>query len=369
LQVASEIFKMGQQNRTWNLGRFIQTLTYYEVIPFLKYWNGFKNGLGQANFRDNPRDNPTVMIPLNPIAEPTMSHPSTHLPQQIFVADSIPAEALQRLTEQAAEQPHAIQRFSANVPPPIATLQQASAILLNFNDVTPALLQAIAPLFEPVHQPVFDFRQSATDLQAVWGVLDDVVMGGVSESRISGDGAIAEFSGNVSTANSGGFASVRTRNFDPPIDLSAYEGIFLKVKGDGKRYKVMLRPESCWDGVAYCHSFDTMAAQWITVYIPFDQFIPVVRAKTIAMEALNPKAICAFQLMLSKFEYDGALNPHFLPGYFRLQVEAMGGYGRSHSPQLIVISPDLQPSPLLEQQQWAYQKVRSEEDAIASLSH
>jgi Complex I intermediate-associated protein 30 (CIA30) len=49
-----------------------------------------------------------------------------------------------------------------------------------------------------------------------WGSLDDVVMGGVSESGLylspgSGpDGCdAAVFSGNVSTDNNGGFASVR----------------------------------------------------------------------------------------------------------------------------------------------------------------
>lgn len=43
-----------------------------------------------------------------------------------------------------------------------------------------------------------------------WGPLDDVVMGGVSESSFARmqSGSEAVFSGRVSSANNGGFASV-----------------------------------------------------------------------------------------------------------------------------------------------------------------
>lgn len=36
--------------------------------------------------------------------------------------------------------------------------------------------------------------------------------------------------GNVSTDNSGGFASVRSRNMQPAVDLGAYTGIELRLK-------------------------------------------------------------------------------------------------------------------------------------------
>lgn len=67
-------------------------------------------------------------------------------------------------------------------------------------------------------------------------------MGGVSESSLrlvpGKDGeSSAIFSGEVKTSNSGGFVSIRTRNMSPPLDLSAYNAIRLRVKGDGNRYK------------------------------------------------------------------------------------------------------------------------------------
>jgi Complex I intermediate-associated protein 30 (CIA30) len=178
---------------------------------------------------------------------------------------------------------------------------------------------------------VFDFNQTSADLSNTWGALDDVVMGGVSTSGIRlvdyGGVGIALFSGNVSTNNSGGFASVRTRNFDPPIDLASYEGIELRVRGDGKRYKFMLRTSIKWDGVAYCYSFDTFVDEWISVRIPFSKFVPISRARTVIdAEPLAAKNIYALQLMLSKFEYDGALNPKFNSGSFELQVQSIRAY-------------------------------------------
>jgi hypothetical protein len=174
---------------------------------------------------------------------------------------------------------------------------------------------------------LFDFRQSDSNQLQLWGALDDVVMGGVSASGLQLLPTSALFTGNVSTANSGGFASIRTRNLQPALNLSGYAGIELRVKGDGNRYKFFLRSDDRWDGIGYAHSFDTTPGEWITVKIPFDGLVPVLRAKTIPNAApINTNQIYSFQLMLSKFEYDGQLNPHFQPGEFRLELETIGAY-------------------------------------------
>ncbi|MGF1521411.1 MAG: CIA30 family protein [Leptolyngbyaceae cyanobacterium] len=174
---------------------------------------------------------------------------------------------------------------------------------------------------------LFDFTRSDPQQVAVWGALDDVVMGGVSSSGFRSGGEYALFTGNVSTDNSGGFVSVRTRNFDPPLNLSGYQGIALRVQGDGQRYKFFLRDKEGWDALAYGYSFDTRANEWITVQVPFDQLTPVFRAKT-QQDAppFNPGSIRSLQLMLSKFEYDKALNPHFQPGQFYLRVQQISAF-------------------------------------------
>lgn len=107
-------------------------------------------------------------------------------------------------------------------------------------------------------------RAGSYDVDLKWGPLDDVVMGGVSESgiyRTPCGGPVGQdivtFRGTVSVANNGGFASVRPRNWDPALDLGGYEGVRVTLRGDGQRYKFILRCSDEWDSVAYCLSVDT----------------------------------------------------------------------------------------------------------------
>jgi len=202
------------------------------------------------------------------------------------------------------------------------------------------LLQVIKPYLRSDERLLFDFTNPNQEIREFWGAVDDVVMGGVSESQISLGGNRAIFSGNVSIANNGGFASVRTRNFSPPLDLSGYKGISLRLQGDGKRYKFIMRCEGKWDGISYCYSFDTIYNYPQTIDIPFDKLIPVVRAKTVPEAGVfDSSRVYSLQLMLSKFEYDGALNPRFSPGVFNLEVESIKAYGQEvNTPQVILIS-------------------------------
>ncbi|HLP90441.1 MAG TPA: CIA30 family protein [Nostocaceae cyanobacterium] len=202
------------------------------------------------------------------------------------------------------------------------------------------LVAAAAKNLLPVgERMIFDFTQPTAELKNVWGALDDVVMGGVSESSLQVLDSYAVFTGNVSTANSGGFASVRTKNFSPVLDLSGYEGIKLRVKGDGKRYKLFLRTENTWDGIGYTYAFDTVENSWLDVTIPFDSLTAVFRAKTVKdAPKVDTSKIWALQLMLSKFEYDGALNPKFSPGNFALQIESIKAYKSESLPQFVLVS-------------------------------
>jgi len=207
------------------------------------------------------------------------------------------------------------------------------------NLLSPEVFNSMKAYLTPNTQlELFDFTQPDANLHATWGAVDDVVMGGVSESGIRLADGYALFSGNVSTDNSGGFASVRTRNFEPSFNLSNYRGIELRVKGDGQRYKLFLRTEAKWDGVGYAYSFDTIADEWMTIQVPFQELVPIFRAKTVNDAPLDTTQICSLQLMLSKFEYDKALNPRFRSGLFSLQVESISAYGGQNLPQLVVIN-------------------------------
>ncbi len=201
----------------------------------------------------------------------------------------------------------------------------------------------LEPLLEQLqHRTIYqqatliDFRQPDPAIAALWGSLDDGVMGGVSTSQVQWQEGL-RFVGKVSTANSGGFASIRTRNIEPPLNLGKWQGTVLQVQGDGQRYKWILRDDPGWDSLAYCRSFDTDAALPSSVRTPFLEMVATRRARTVPdASSLNPARLYSMQLMLSKFEYDGELNPAFNAGSFELTVQSLGVYRQGPKPIVVV---------------------------------
>ena len=63
-------------------------------------------------------------------------------------------------------------------------------------------------------------------------------------------------------------------------DLSEYDGLAVRVLGDGKRYRLRLRSEDRSDAVAYQATFDTAGDVWQVVEIPFASFLPTFRGRT-----------------------------------------------------------------------------------------
>uniref|UniRef100_A0A803PQ02 Uncharacterized protein n=1 Tax=Cannabis sativa TaxID=3483 RepID=A0A803PQ02_CANSA len=166
--------------------------------------------------------------------------------------------------------------------------------------------------------------------ELAWGALDDVVMGGVSEGAFQVDANGGEsgeptglFRGVVSTANNGGFSSIRTKY----LRISAYDGLELRLKGDGRRYKFIIRTSTDWDALGYTTAFDTVEGQWQSVRLPFSSLRPIFRAKTVSdAPPFDPTNVLSFQLMFSKFEYDGKLNPTFVEGAFQLPISSIRTY-------------------------------------------
>lgn len=351
---------MSQQNSpSWDLGRFVKTLSYFGAIPFLSSIDWFQQWLGS---RPDPKVDRSA-ISYGASAKTATSFLTDPKLGSILVVGA--AEALgQQVVRQLVDQGYRVRSLFApteEVPTPSQNqvepvqadlthpeaisdvLEGVSAIIcVNATEYSLSnLIDAAANSLNRPGQLVFDFTNPTSDFREVWGALDDVVMGGVSQSsiRLEADGAL--FSGTVSTANSGGFVSVRTRNFEPPLDLSQAEGIELCVKGDGDRYKLLLRSESGWDSLAYSYSFDTIPDTQMLIRVPFTKLIPVFRAKTVKdARPFDSNRVYAFQLMLSKFEYDGALNPHFSPGSFQLQVKFIKTYKTSELPQFVLVSPE-----------------------------
>jgi monofunctional biosynthetic peptidoglycan transglycosylase len=136
---------------------------------------------------------------------------------------------------------------------------------------------------EPDTQPpskhrLFDF--TTADNTNEWIIVNDGVMGGLSQSRFNlSNHNTAVFSGHVTTENNGGFASTRSKPKE--LKLKDCKGVRLRVKGDGKTYQFRMRTGNNFDGIAYRHYVETTPGEWITIVVPFDQCIPVFRGRIV----------------------------------------------------------------------------------------
>ena len=161
---------------------------------------------------------------------------------------------------------------------------------------------------------LFDFDSEAEC--NLWTPINDVVMGGVSYSRFDYDGeSTARFSGTVSLKNSGGFASIRST---PSLyDLRTYTGLSLRVRGDGKQYKMNLKTEAALDGVQYQAVFKTEAGAWTEIRIPFSKFVPIFRGvRAYDSPPLDTGAICSFGFLISDKQ----------EGPFRMDIDRISVY-------------------------------------------
>jgi len=149
---------------------------------------------------------------------------------------------------------------------------------------------------------------------AAWRAIDDVVMGGVSQSRLQRTGpGIASFTGRVSLEHGGGFASVRCapRSW-PTAGASAF---VLRCRGDGHRYKFTLRVDDGFDGVQYQARFEPPRDSWADVELPLGAFAASFRGRPVpGAGPLDPARVRQLGLMISDRQ----------AGEFELQVQWIG---------------------------------------------
>lgn len=112
-----------------------------------------------------------------------------------------------------------------------------------------------------------------------WRIVNDGVMGGLSEGKIQWDKVANTmiWSGNVSLERNGGFASIRTapQNYK----TGSFEKIVMRVKGDGKVYKFRMRPSGNFDGIVYSLDFETKKDKWTEITLPTEEFQPTFRGR------------------------------------------------------------------------------------------
>jgi NADH dehydrogenase [ubiquinone] 1 alpha subcomplex assembly factor 1 len=162
---------------------------------------------------------------------------------------------------------------------------------------------------------IVDFRKQSEG----WPSIDDAVMGGVSSSEMVVENGVASFRGTVSFDNNGGFASVRS--LAQVRDLSAFDGLILRVRGDGKRYGFRIRTSASFDGVSYQSNLEPPAGEWAEITIPFSDFVPVWRGRPVADHPpLDPARVTTFGLIVSRQQ-----------GPFRIDIANIRGYRKSET--------------------------------------
>lgn len=145
-----------------------------------------------------------------------------------------------------------------------------------------------------------------------WFIINDSVMGGVSNSKVDIDDQFLTFSGNLSLANNGGFASTRAL-----VKLGANfmaEKVVLNVVGDGRVYKLRFRTNQGFDGVSYSADFATQEGELTQIVFKQKDFKATFRGYVVRN---------APDFQFSRIEQIGLMLADKNPGHFELKVHSI----------------------------------------------
>jgi monofunctional biosynthetic peptidoglycan transglycosylase len=170
---------------------------------------------------------------------------------------------------------------------------------------------ALATLKTPTPPAVTLFEFSSAADEPAWIAVNDGVMGGVSRGGAKIIEGSLHFRGVLSLENNGGFSSIRSGG--PTRDLSAAKVIVLRVKGDGRTYRLQLATNAEFrrSRISYQAEFPTKAGAWTEVAVPLASLVPQFRGQKLSGPPLNRSRIEEIGLSLS----DGN------PGPFALEVD------------------------------------------------
>ena len=146
-----------------------------------------------------------------------------------------------------------------------------------------------------------------------WGIVNDGVMGGISQSNIYlNEINNIIFAGNVSLENNGGFASIR-RVFDG-TQLKESSTFLLRVKGDGNIYKFRLTMKGSYAN--YSADFKTTKDQWMNIEIPVENFKPYYFGRSIRAPKLKVRKVNSMGILISnKQEGDFSLEIEYIKAF------------------------------------------------------
>ena len=145
-----------------------------------------------------------------------------------------------------------------------------------------------------LYSTLLDFDDPVSTLG--WTSVNDVVMGGASCSQLNfNPDGYAEFSGEVSLKNNGGFASMRSAPSN--YSIVNIKNLCLCILGDGHRYKLNLRMDNYRDGINYQALF-TPPGEWSEVIFSYDDFKPCFHGNPVSAPPLDFSRINQIALMI-----------------------------------------------------------------------
>ena len=114
-----------------------------------------------------------------------------------------------------------------------------------------------------------------------WYVVDDRVMGGLSKGNVKlTETGNAIYFGDVTTENNGGFSLLRYQFHS--IDVSNFNKIAIKLKGDGTPYQFRIKSDKR-QRFSYVSNFKT-SGNWETIIIPLNKFTPQFRGRKVNVQ-------------------------------------------------------------------------------------
>jgi len=130
------------------------------------------------------------------------------------------------------------------------------------------ILFSLAIMFmNPIPNEI-DFGQEKSGTN--WQVINDGVMGGLSQGRAQLQDNTILFKGKVSLENNGGFASLKSSFQD--IDLSAYKQVKIRLKNKGIAFAMTLETNRNWFYPYFKQRIQVQSEDWEVVTLSLEDF-------------------------------------------------------------------------------------------------
>ena len=151
-----------------------------------------------------------------------------------------------------------------------------------------------------------------------WQYVSDRVMGGVSDGQVDlekeGEMYYARLTGNVSTANNGGFIQLRAGVSFANSEKNGnnLQGVRLNVRGNGETYYIHIRTNENWSPSDYYSATFKADSEWQIIDLPFNKF----ERKWSTNSTLDAKNIRSFGIVAYGKDYVSDVSVSTIEFYY-----------------------------------------------------